>query len=222
MVVSESLLKITKISINFNLFKISAYLIRLRKCKQIIMSPKDREKIGKTYTEEHDRLLRYIQKRIPENYEAEDILHDVFYQLTRGFNELSRIKNLTSWLYTVANNRIIDRYRKMSHKTIDIVSRNKNNEDGPLSLEEILPDLNYTPEDLETKQIIWETIDRTLDEIPDEQSEVFVMHEFEEMSFNEISELTGIGVNTLISRKRYAVLELRNRLKYLYNQLKIK
>ena len=186
------------------------------------MSPKDQDKIGKTYTEEHDRLLGYIRKRIPENYEAEDILQDVFYQLTRGFNELSRIENITSWLYTVANNKIIDRFRKKKAKTVDIISNGENSEEGPLSLEEILPDLSDTPEDTELKQIIWDTIDQTLDELPEEQSEIFIMHEFEEMSFNEISEITGLGVNTLISRKRYAVLELRNRLKYLYNQLKIK
>ena len=186
------------------------------------MSPKDQEKIGKAYTEEHDRLLGYIRKRVPESYEAEDILQDVFYQLTRGFNELSRIKNLTSWLYTVANNRIIDGYRKKKNKTVDIISKGASSEEGPLSLEEILPDLGDTPEDTELKQIIWETIDQTLEELPEEQSEVFIMHEFEEMSFKEISEITGLGVNTLISRKRYAVLELRNRLKHLYNQLKIK
>lgn len=186
------------------------------------MSPKDQEKIGKTYTEEHDRLLGYIRKRIPENYEAEDILQDVFYQLTRGFNELNRIENLTAWLYTVANNRIIDRFRKKKNTRIELISKEKNSEDGPLSLEEILPDLRDNPEDLELKEIIWEAIDKTLDELPEEQSKVFIMHEFEDMSFNEISELTGIGVNTLISRKRYAVLELRNRLKHLYNQLKIK
>jgi RNA polymerase sigma factor (sigma-70 family) len=183
------------------------------------MSPKDQDKIGKTYTEEHDKLLGYIRRRVPENYEAEDILQDVFYQLTRGFNELSRIKNLTSWLYTVANNKIIDRYRKKKHQSVDVSSRNHNSEEGPLSLEDILPDLSETPEDVELKQIIWETIDNTLDEIPEEQSEVFVMHEFEEMSFKEISEITGEVVNTLISRKRYAVLELRNRLKFLYKQL---
>ena len=186
------------------------------------MSPKDQDKIGKAYAEEHDRLLGYIRRRVPENYEAEDILEDVFYQLTRGFNELSRIRNLTSWLYTVANNNIIDRYRKKKHQSVDITSRNNNSEEGPLSLEDILPGLSDSPEDVELKQIIWETIDHTLEELPDEQSEVFVMHEFEDMSFNEISEITGVGVNTLISRKRYAVLELRNRLKHLYKQLKFK
>lgn len=186
------------------------------------MSPADQDKIGKTYTEERDRLLGYIRKRIPENYEAEDILQDVFYQLTRGFNELSRIKNMRSWLFTVANSKIIDRFRKMKTQSVNITSRNNSSEEGPLSLEEILPDLRDELEDVELKQIIWETIGNTLEKLPEEQSEVFIMHEFEEMSFNEISEITGLGVNTLISRKRYAVLELRNRLKHLYYQLKIK
>ncbi len=184
------------------------------------MSPKDQDRIGKTYTEERDSLLGYIRKRIPENYEAEDILQDVFYQLTRGFNELSRIENMRSWLYTVTNNRITDRFRKRITQGKHITYLNNSSKEGPLSLDDILPDLRDTPDDVELKQIIWETIDNTLDEIPDEQSEVFVMHEFEEMSFKEISEITGEGVNTLISRKRYAVLELRNRLKFLYKQLK--
>ncbi|MDX2444919.1 MAG: sigma-70 family RNA polymerase sigma factor [Bacteroidales bacterium] len=186
------------------------------------MSPKDQDRIGKTYTEERDSLLGYIRKRIPENYEAEDILQDVFYQLTRGFNELSRIENMRSWLYTVTNNKITDRFRKRKTQGKHITYLNNSSKEGPLSLDDILPDLRDTPEDVELKQIIWETIDNTLDDLPEEQSEVFIMHEFEEMSFNEISEMTGVGVNTLISRKRYAVIELRNRLKHLYNQLKSK
>lgn len=186
------------------------------------MSPKDQERIGKTYTEERDSLLGYIRKRIPENYEAEDILQDVFYQLTRGFNELSRIENMKSWLYTVTNNKITDRFRKRKTQGTHVTSLNNSSMEGPLSLDDILPDLGDTPEDVELKQFIWETIDNTLDDLPEEQSEVFIMHEFEEMSFNEISEMTGVGVNTLISRKRYAVLELRNCLKHLYNQLKSK
>jgi len=186
------------------------------------MSPQDQEKIGKTYTEEHDRLLGYIRKRIPENYEAEDILHDVFFQLTRGFNELSRIENLTSWIYTVTNNRIIDRFRKKKTLRLDSISKEKSHEGAPLLLEDILPDLGDTPEDTELKQIIWDTIDRTLEKLPEEQSEVFIMHEFEDMGYKEISEITGIGVNPLISRKRYAVLELRDHLKHLYKQLKNK
>ena len=122
----------------------------------------------------------------------------------------------------MANNRIIDRSRKKKPERFDARLRTSEEEEGPLSLEDILPGLGETPEDKELKNIIWETINQTLDDLPEEQSEVFIMHEFEEMSFNEISERTGTGVNTLISRKRYAVLELRNRLKYLYQQLKNK
>jgi len=186
------------------------------------MSPKDQEKIGKTYSEEHDKLLGYIKKRIPGNYEAEDILQDVFYQLTRGFNELERIENLRAWLYTVTNNRIVDLFRKKKSSPINFQSHGKESEEGPLHLEDILPDLGSTPEDEQLKEMVWEIIDNTLDIIPEEQSEVFIMHEFEDLSFDEISKIIGIGVNTLISRKRYAVLELRNRLKDLYYQFKIK
>lgn len=186
------------------------------------MSPQEQEKIGQVYSEEQDRLLGYIRRRIPVPTEAEDILQDVFYQLTKGFKEIRSIENMTAWLYRVTNNKIIDRSRKKKTENFDVRSNGDPEEDGPLSMEDILPDLGETPEDKELKDMIWETIDQTLDELPEEQSEVFIMHEFEDMSFNEISEKSGIPVNTLISRKRYAVLELRNRLKYLYKQLKDK
>jgi RNA polymerase sigma factor (sigma-70 family) len=185
------------------------------------MTPKDQEKIAKAYSEEHIKLLGFIRKRIPLEYEAEDILHDVFYQLTRGFNEIDRIENLSAWLYRVANNRIIDNFRKKKYKTVNLKSQDSRGEDGPLLLEEILPDLSTSPEEEQLKEIIWEVINDTLENLPEEQCEVFVLHEFKEMSFLEISKKTGQGVNTLISRKRYAVLELRNRLKNVYKQLKI-
>ncbi len=186
------------------------------------MSPKDQEKIGKAYTEEHDRLLGYIRKRIPQYQEAEDILQDVFYQLTRGFNELEKIDNLRAWIYRVTNNRIIDGFRKRKYETVNFQNNERTDDDGPLSLEEILPDLSSSQEEEQLKEYIWQVIDETLEQLPSEQRDVFVMHEFDELSFADISKKTGIGVNTLISRKRYAVLELRSRLKVLYNQLKIK
>lgn len=186
------------------------------------MSPKDQEKIGKAYNEEHDRLLGYIRNRIPVHYEAEDILQDVFYQLTRGFNELERIENLRAWLYRVANNRIIDSFRKKRTESVNIPYDDSGEEDEILSLEDILPDLGDSPEDEQLKSMIRDVIDDTLDRMPEKQREVFIMHEFEEMSFAEIAEISSEGINTLISRKRYAVLELRKRLQTLYNQLKIK
>jgi RNA polymerase sigma factor (sigma-70 family) len=184
------------------------------------MSPKESEKIGTVYKDERRRLLGYITKRVPQGVEPEDILQDVFYQLTVGFHDLRRIENLTAWLYKVTDNRITDLFRKKKPLNIGYNQNVKNDEDGPLLLEEILPALGASPEDEDLKELIWETIEEVLNELPEEQSSVFIDNEFEDKSFKEISEETGIGVSTLISRKRYAVLALRKRLNELYNLLK--
>ncbi len=186
------------------------------------MSPKESEKIGAVYTDERKRLLGYIKNRIPDRLEAEDILQDVFYQLTIGFRDISRIRNLTAWLYKVADNRITDLFRKKRPVSISYNENIKNDDEGPLSLEEILPSLGSAPEDNEIKDLIWEAIEDTLSELPEEQRSVFVANEFEDLSFKDISEKTGTGINTLISRKRYAVLALRERLNELYKLLKEK
>ena len=184
------------------------------------MSPKESEKIEAVYKDERKRLLGYIRNRIPDRIEAEDILQDIFYQLTIGFNDIRRIESLTAWLYKVADNRITDLFRKTKHVSISYSENAKNDEDGPLTLEEILPSLASSHDDDEIKELIWEAIEDTLSELPKEQRSVFVANEFEDMSFKEISEKTGIGINTLISRKRYAVLALRERLNELYKLLK--
>jgi len=184
----------------------------------IIMKSEESEKMGKVYNSERRRLLGYIKKRISDSLDAEDILQDVFYQLTIGFQEYRTIENLTAWIYRVTDNRIIDLFRKKKTETFSQIEK-KYHDDGPISLEELIPDLGNSPEEEELKQKIWETIEKTLKEIPQEQSTVFIANEFDEISFNEISEKTGIGINTLISRKRYAVLALRENLKTLYNEL---
>jgi RNA polymerase sigma factor (sigma-70 family) len=184
------------------------------------MSPKESDQIGAVYKDERKRLLGYIRNRVPDKVEAEDILQDVFYQLTIGFRDIRRIETLTAWLYKVADNRITDLFRKKKPVNINYREKTKSDEEGPLTLEEILPSLGSTPEDEELKELIWEAIEDTLSELPEEQSYVFTANEFEDMSFKEISEKTGIGINTLISRKRYAVLALRENLNELYNLLK--
>jgi RNA polymerase sigma factor (sigma-70 family) len=184
------------------------------------MSPLESEKIGTVYKDERKRLLGYIRNRIPDKVEAEDILQDVFYQLTLGFSDIRRIENLTAWLYKVADNRIIDLFRKKKAVSYNYTDNAKDSEDGPLTLEEILPSLGSSPEEDDLKDLIWEAIEETLSALPREQREIFVANEFDEMSFKEFSEKTGIGVNTLISRKRYAVLALRQRLNDLYKLLK--
>lgn len=186
------------------------------------MSPKESEKIEGAYRSERKKLLGYIGRRIPDRMDAEDILQDVFYQLTVGFNDIRRIETLTSWLYKVADNRIKDLFRKKKPGTLSYRHNSTAGEDGPLELQEILPAMNTAPEDEELNDMVWETIDETLAELPEEQRSVFIQNEFEDMSFKEISEKTGVAINTLISRKRYAVLALRENLNELYKLLNSK
>ncbi len=184
------------------------------------MTSQEKQNISDTFNREQGKLLGYIRKRVPDSYEAEDILQDVFYQLTVGFREIRAIENLTSWLYRVAGNKIVDRFRKKKPDNFSDHQFSGNDEDQPLSLAEILPDIEKTPEEAELRELIWEEIQQALKEMPEEQAEIFILHEFEDKSFKEISAETGLGVNTLISRKRYAVLFLREKLKPLYNLLK--
>lgn len=184
------------------------------------MNATESEKIEDVYKTERKRLLGYIRKKISDNLDAEDILHDVFYQLTIGFPDSKTIENITAWLYRVADNRITDLFRKKKPVSFSSIENYDENEDGPISLVEILPALGTSHEDEELKNLIWERIEKTLSELPKEQSSVFIATEFDDMSFKEISKKTGIGVNTLISRKRYAVLALRENLNDLYNLLK--
>jgi RNA polymerase sigma factor (sigma-70 family) len=186
------------------------------------MSPKESQRIGDVYRSERQNLLGYIRKRVPVKREAEDILQDVFYQLTLGFRDLERIRDITAWLYRIAQNRIIDNYRKKRLMDINYGDQAASDEEGPLSLEEILPAIGSSPEEDELKELIWEKISETLDELPQEQRDVFISTEFEDMSFRELSERTGIRINTLISRKRYAVLTLREQLEELYKLFKSK
>ncbi len=183
------------------------------------MSPKDAEIIAGAYKKERGKLLGYIKTRIPGGVEAEDILQDVFYQLTVGFNDLRRLENITAWLYTVAGNRITDLFRKRKLMRADLTENAGEDEQGPLSLSEILPAVLRQPDDEELMEMVWDVIEKTLHSLPEEQRNVFVENEFEEKSFREISVATGVPVNTLLSRKRYAVLALRHNLKGIYKLL---
>ena len=140
--------------------------------------------------------------------------------MAAGRDDIRRIESLTAWLYRVADNRITDLFRKRKHDVISFDVSGPEGEEGPLTLKEILPSVGTTPYDEDLKEMIWETIEATLSALPDEQRSVFTDTEFEEMSFREISEKTGVGINTLISRKRYAVLTLRKNLDELYKLLK--
>jgi len=174
-----------------------------------------------TFLKEKDRLLSFIRNRVSTVEEAEDILQDVFFQFVSGFETIESIDRVTSWLFSVARNKIIDRYRRDSVRPqrADFGGKAGMEEEAPLTLQEILPDLGNTPEDSYLRETIWDSIMDALDELPAEQREIFVLNEIEEKSFREISEATGISINTLLSRKRYAILALRKKLQRLYNDI---
>jgi len=187
------------------------------------MTTEDKIQIEKLVEEEQGRLLGFIRKRVDHEEDARDIAQDVYYQLTVGFNDIRQVTSLTSWLFTVARNKITDYFRKSRTESLsDKTVPGTDGEEGPLMLEDILPALTRSPEDEYMRGVIWEAIEASLERLPEAQREVFVMNEFEGLSFKEISELTGEGINTLLSRKRYAVTYLREQLGELYKQIKEK
>lgn len=174
-----------------------------------------------TFLREKDRLLSFIRNRVSSSEEAEDILQDVFYQFIAGFDTIESLDRVTSWLFSVARNKIIDRYRREASrpKRADFALQAGQDDDSPLTLQEILPDLGNSPEDTYFREMLWEAIMEALDDLPAEQRSIFIQNEIEEKGFREISEETGVSINTLLSRKRYAILALRKTLQKLYDEL---
>jgi RNA polymerase sigma factor (sigma-70 family) len=174
-----------------------------------------------TFLKEKDRLLSFIRNRVSSTEEAEDILQDVFYQFVAGFDSIESLDRVTSWLFSVARNKIIDRYRRDAARPqrADLSTQTAQDEDVPLTLQDILPDLGNTPEDSYLREMIWDAVMDALEELPEDQRTIFIQNEMEERSFREISEETGVSINTLLSRKRYAILNLRKKLQRFYNEL---
>lgn len=168
--------------------------------------------ITATVHSERGRLFDFIRRRVRTEEDAEDILQDVLLQLATSYNVAEPIEQMTSWLFTVARNKVIDWYRK--RKTQSLPS----DENGPLNLEQILYDPTQDPERVFSRSLVWTELADALDDLPEEQRDVFVMHELQGKSFKEIARLTGVPLNTLLSRKRYAVLFLRDRLQELYDE----
>ncbi len=174
-----------------------------------------------TFRQEKDKLLGFIRNRVGSTEEAEDILQDVFVQFVTGFDTIESIDRVTSWLYSVARNKIIDRYRRdaVRPKRADFDLAAGRDEDAPLTLQDILPDLGNSPEASLLRDAIWDQIMLALEELPAEQREIFIQNEMEERSFREIADETGLSINTLLSRKRYAILALRKKLQAFYNDV---
>lgn len=163
------------------------------------------------------RLKGFIRKRVSSNEDADDILQDVYYQLADADRMMKPIDEIASWLFTVARNKITDLYRKKKAVPVSVLASDDDEDSLPDELTDLLFDDGSTPETEYLRSLVWTELDKALNELPEEQRFVFEQTEMKGLSFKEISEQTGEPVNTLISRKRYAVLYLRERLKVLYD-----
>jgi RNA polymerase sigma factor (sigma-70 family) len=173
--------------------------------------------ISAIFAEQGSRLRNFIRRRVPDPRDAEDILQDAFYKLVEANQLLMPIDHVTSWLFRVARNRITDLFRKKRPETF--VYASVMDEDGELlQTEDLLPSPDAGPEALYVRNALLDQLELALDELPEEQREVFVAHELEGRSFKELAAETGVSVNTLLSRKRYAVLHLRERLQSIYDE----
>jgi RNA polymerase sigma factor (sigma-70 family) len=188
----------------------------MERAASVVMSEQDR-RISEIVAAQRSRLRNFIRRRVANESDVEDVLQDVFYQLVEANRLLMPIEYVTGWLYRVARNRITDLFRKKKPENFsdaDVV-----NEDGELlRIEEMLPSPDAGPEALYVRHMILEELEHALSELPDEQREVFIAHELEGRSFKELSQESGTSVNTLLSRKRYAVLHLRERLQTIYDE----
>src|SRR5258708_35119090 len=175
------------------------------------------QRISEVVKREQSRLRNFIRQRVPDPRDAEDILQDVFYKLVEANRLLMPIEHVTGWLFRVARNRITDLFRKKKPESFGDAAAG--DEDGEaLRVEDLLPSPNAGPEALYFRNLLLDELELALDELPEEQREVFVAHELEGHSFKELAEETGVSVNTLLSRKRYAVLYLRKRLQNIYDE----
>jgi RNA polymerase sigma factor (sigma-70 family) len=166
--------------------------------------------------DERGRLFAFIRRRVGTDSQAEDILQDVLYQLLTSYNVTEPLEQMTGWLFTVARNKIIDWYRRRrpGDRSLD-----ESLDGGPVTLADVIPAAAEAPDGRYDREVIADELAEALEELPEKQRQVFVWHEIEGRSFNEIQEMTGEPLNTLLSRKRYAVQFLRRQLEDLYREI---
>jgi len=180
------------------------------------MTETDRQ-ISEIVAEQRSRLRNFIRRRVPNPSDAEDIVQEVFYELVEANHLLMPIEHVTGWLFRVARNRIIDLLRKKKPEAFsDAAVEGEGGE--MLYIEDLLPSPDAGPEALYVRSLLHEELELALDELPEEQRDVFIAHELEGRSFKKMAAETGVSVNTLLSRKRYAVLHLRERLQDIYDE----
>ena len=175
------------------------------------------ERISEVARRERSRLRNFIRRRVPDPRDVEDILQDVFYELVEANRLLMPIEHVTGWLFRVARNRITDLFRKKKPESFSDAAV-ADEDDELLRLEDLLPSPEAGPEAIYARTVLLEELELALDELPDEQREVFIAHELEGRSFKEMAAETGVNLNTLLSRKHYAVLHLRKRLQNIFDE----
>ena len=175
------------------------------------------QRISEVVKREQSRLRNFIRRRVPDPRDAEDILQDVFYELVEANRLLMPIEHITGWLFRVARNRITDLLRKKKPESFTDTAV-ADEDDELLQVEDLLPSPDAGPEALYVRHVVLDELELAIDELPEEQRAVLVAHELEGRSFKEIAAKTGVSVNTLLSRKRYAVLRLRERLQSVYDE----
>lgn len=184
------------------------------------MTGEQNRRITEDVEREQSRLRNFIRKRVLDEGEAEDILQEVFYELVQAYRLMKPAEQVGAWLFRVARNRIIDRFRKRKPEAVSSIVSTGNEEGEMFPWEDVLPSPDAGPEAAYARDVLIEEIEAAIDELPDEQREVFVAHELEGRSFNGLAASTGLRVNTLLSRKHYAVLHLRRRLRAIYDEFK--
>lgn len=182
-----------------------------------LMTEQDK-RITETVSRERGRLANFIRRRVPDASEAEDILQDVFFEFVEAYRLPESIEQAGAWLFRVARNRIIDRFRKKREESLPQVTGEE--EDGHW-LDEVLPSAEAGPEAAYARAVLLGELYAALDELPQEQRDVFIAHELEGRSFKELAAKNGVAVNTLLARKRYAVLHLRARLQTIYDEFNL-
>jgi len=181
------------------------------------MTTEQDRRISDTVEGQRARLRNFIRRRVADEADAEDVLQDVFYDFVQAYRLMKPIEQVGAWLFRVARNRIVDLYRK--RKTDPLREEASAEPEERLSLEDLLPSPDAGPEAEYARSLLLSELEEAVEELPEEQRGVFLAHEIEGRSFKEISAATGVSVNTLLSRKHYAVLHLRQRLKTIHDEL---
>jgi RNA polymerase sigma factor (sigma-70 family) len=176
------------------------------------------QRLSETIERERPRLGSFIRKRVADARDAEDILQEIFYELVEAYRLMKPVEQVGAWLFRVARNRITDLFRKKKRELARTDPMAVEEKGEPIILEDLLPSPDAGPEAAYARSVLVQELDAASDELPEEQRDVFIAHELEGRSFKELAAETGLSVNTLLSRKHYAVLYLRERLQDIYDE----